>query len=150
MLNESTIALIKASAPVIREHGEAITTRMYEILFEKYPQTKPLFARAPKNQPQILARSIMAYCEHIDNLDALKGAIEKIAHKHVDTDIHAGYYPMVGHSLLQAIKEILGDAATSEVINAWKDAYFFLADVLINREHQLFTEQNKQPAPHVV
>jgi nitric oxide dioxygenase len=145
MLNESTIAIIKATAPMIRDHGEAITTKMYEILFEKYPQTKPLFARAPKNQPQILARSIMAYCEHIDNLDALKDSIEKIAHKHVATDVHAGYYPMVGHSLLLAIKEVLGDAATNEIVKAWKDAYFFLADVLINREHQLFTEKKKQP-----
>lgn len=143
MLTEATITCLKASIPLILEHGEQITAKMYTILFERYPQTKPLFARAPKNQHEILAHSIITYCKHVDNLPMIWEELEKIAIKHVSADVHAGYYPMVGHSLLQAFKEVLGEKATPELLTAWKEAYFYLADVLINREHQLFTERKK-------
>jgi nitric oxide dioxygenase len=45
---------------------------------------------------------------------------------------------MVGVSLLQAIQDVLGDAVTEDVINAWKEAYFFLADILIAREKEIY------------
>lgn len=32
----------------------------------------------------------------------------------------------------------VGDAATPEVLEAWKEAYFFLADILIAREKELY------------
>jgi hemoglobin-like flavoprotein len=35
----------------------------------------------------------------------------------------------VGQSLLRAIKEVLGDAATDDIMNAWAEAYGFLADI---------------------
>ncbi len=58
MLTDKTIALIKATLPVMQEHGEAIAAKTYELLFKHYPQTKPLFSKAPVNQPKILARWI--------------------------------------------------------------------------------------------
>lgn len=42
------------------------------------------------------------------------------------------HYPIVGTCLLQAIKEVLGDAATEEIMEAWRVAYGFLADIFID------------------
>lgn len=50
---------------------------------------------------------------------------EVMAQKHVRTQVKPEHYPMVGVSLLQAIKDVLGDAATDDVIEAWKEAYFY-------------------------
>ncbi len=48
-------------------------------------------------------------------------------------------YPIVGEYLLQAIKDVLGDAAAEEVVMAGTEAYQALAGVFINREQlQLF------------
>ncbi|MCL4157587.1 UNVERIFIED_CONTAM: hypothetical protein GTU68_018391, partial [Idotea baltica] len=44
---------------------------MYDILFEKYPETKALFSGAPEDQPKVLAGAVSAYAMNIDNLDAL-------------------------------------------------------------------------------
>jgi len=137
-LSEKTIEICKATAPVIAEHGEAITTRMYEILFENYPETKALFGDAPEEQHKILAGAIAAYAANIDNLDVLGKAVEGMAKRHVKTNVKPEHYPMVGVSLLQAIKDVLGDAATEDVIDAWKEAYFFLGDILIAREKELY------------
>lgn len=137
MLTDKTIELIKATLPLMQEHGEAIATKTYEILFAQYPQVKPLFAKAPPHQPKILARSTILYAEHIDNLSAINEALNKIAHKHVAADVHPGHYPMFGLSFIQALREVLGKSASEEVILAWKDAYFYFADLLIQRERSL-------------
>lgn len=137
-LSEKTIKICKATAPVLVEHGEAITTKMYEILFTKYPETKALFGDAPEDQHTKLAGAIVAYASNIDNLKVLEKAIEGMAKRHVKTNVKPEYYPMVGVSLLEAIKDVLGDAATDDVIEAWKEAYFFLVDILIAKEKELY------------
>jgi hemoglobin-like flavoprotein len=60
--------------------------------------------------------------------------VERIAHKHVGYHILAEHYPFVATALLGAIKDVLGDAATDEILAAWGEAYWFLADILIGRE----------------
>jgi nitric oxide dioxygenase len=60
--------------------------------------------------------------------------VERIAHKHVGYHILAEHYPFVAKALLGAIKDVLGDAATDEILAAWGEAYWFLADILIGRE----------------
>ena len=136
-----TKGLIKATLPVLKQQGDAITARMYELLFEKYPQVKLLFANAPDNQSKILTQSIIAYSEHIDDLSALSSALEQIARKHVAVGVQPEYYPLVGESLLQAFREILDESITDEIISAWQEAYFFLAEQLIQREKELIAQQ---------
>ena len=139
-LSPQTQKICKATAPIIAEHGEAITTRMYEILFENYPEVRPLFGEAPENQHKKLASAIAAYAANIDKLEKLANAVETMAKRHVKTKVKPEHYPMVGVSLLQAIKDVLGDAATEDIIEAWKEAYFFLGDILIAREKELYAK----------
>ena len=137
-LSEKSIEICKATAPTISVHGEAITTRMYEILFSNYPETRELFGEAPEDQHKRLAVAIAVYAANIDNLEVLGKAVEGMAQRHVKTNVKPEHYPMVGVSLLEAIKDVLGDAATDEVIEAWKEAYFYLGDILIAREKELY------------
>src|SRR6218665_3248629 len=51
----------------------------------------------------------------------------------------------VGDSLLGAIKAVLGDAATDEILAAWGEAYWFLAHILIAREERVYGEQKEAP-----
>ncbi|HEY9190008.1 MAG TPA: globin domain-containing protein, partial [Sulfurovum sp.] len=131
-MNNETKAIIKSTAPVLKEHGEAITTEMYKVLFEKYPQTKELFKDAAPDQYKKLASAVYAYAANIDQLENLGKGIEQMATVHVNTNVLPEHYPMVGDALLQAIKNVLGDAATDEVMAAWEEAFGFLANVLIN------------------
>ena len=140
-LSPQTVKIVKSTAAAISANGEAITTRMYEILFANYPETEILFQNATSDQHKKLAGAVAAYAANIDNLEILSKAVEKMAQTHVNTMVKPEHYPMVGVSLLEAVRDVLGDAATDEVIEAWKEAYFFLADVLIAREKELYTER---------
>lgn len=89
-------------------------------------------------QQQALAGAVLAYAENIENLPALLGAVAHIANKHVSVGIRAEHYPIVGKHLIASIKEVLGDAATPELIDAWTAAYMQLADVLIGAEKAIY------------
>jgi hemoglobin-like flavoprotein len=139
-LSAESMAIVKATAPVLVQHGVAITTRMYERLFVD-PKIKALFdqaAQASGEQPRRLAAAIVAFAQNVDNLPALAGAVEKMADRHVQTHVKPEHYPAVAAALLPAIRDVLGEAATDEVLQAWGEAYWFLADVLIAREQELY------------
>jgi len=147
-LSPGTIAIVKATAPVLVQHGVAITTRMYERLFVD-AEIKALFdeaAQASGEQPRRLAAAIVAFAQNVDNLPALATAVERMAEKHVRSRVRAHHYPSVANALLPAIRDVLGDAATDEVLSAWGEAYWFLADVLIAREEALYEAETPAAA----
>ncbi len=148
MLSRSAKPYIDASVPVLRQHGLAITTLFYKNMFESHPELKNLFNmgnQANGSQQQSLAAAVFAYAANIDNSAALAPVIERIVHKHVSVGIKAEHYPIVGSNLIGAIKGVLGDAATPELLAAWEEAYGLLADALIDAEARLYQQNNQQP-----
>lgn len=143
MINPSTIQVIKATVPVLQEHGEALTKLFYQRMFENNPEVKTFFNQAHQQagtQQKALAAAVCAYAENIDNPAVLADAVELIAQKHASLGIQAEHYPIVGQNLLAAIQELLGDAASDEIINAWAEAYQFLADIFIQREQEIYQQ----------
>lgn len=142
-LSESTIALVKATVPALEVHGLDIVRDMYRRMFEN-PEIRDLFNQShhgdTDSQPRALATAILAYGANIDNLGALAPAVERIAQKHVGLQILPEHYPYVAEALLGAIKHVLRDAATEEVLAAWGEAYWFLAHILIGREGRIYHE----------
>lgn len=148
MLDEKTIAIVKSTAPVLAEHGETLTRHFYKRMFSHNPEVAPFFNPAHQTagkQQRALAGAIAAYAANIDNLEVLGGAVELIAQKHASLMIKPEHYPIVGENLLASIREVLGEAATDEIIGAWAAAYGFLAEILIGREKQIYEENAKKP-----
>ncbi|GGN58831.1 flavohemoprotein [Novosphingobium indicum] len=145
-LCDHTIALVKATVPALEAHGLDIVHEMYSRMFQN-PEIRDLFNQSHHgdagSQPRALTGAILAYAGNIDNLGALAPAVERIAQKHVGLQILPDHYPYVGEALLGAIKAVLGDAATDEILEAWGEAYWFLANILIAREGRIYTEQKE-------
>ena len=148
-MDPKKIEIVKSTAPVVKEHGKSITARMYEIAFNERPEYRRFFENTHmkseeegKKQAAKLAASVYAYASHIDELDKLGEAVERIAHAHVNTRVIAEQYPVIGECLLAAMKDVLGDAATPEVMDAWTEAYNNLANIFIGREKEIYHEQD--------
>lgn len=141
MLDQKTIDIIKSTVPVLKTHGVEITKTFYQNMFEKNPEVKPLFNMDKQNsgeQPKALAMAILAAAQNIDNLPAIMPVVNKIAEIHCNASVKADHYPIVGNHLLFAIKEVLGDAATDEIIDAWGKAYQIIAEIFIDVENKLY------------
>ena len=140
------IETIKATIPILQERAQELTQYFYERMFKHNPEVIPLFSpvnQATGMQQKTLAAVICSYAENIDNLDALGETIELIANKHASLRIKPEHYPIVGENLLESMKEVLGDVANDHIIDAWRRAYLLLADILIDREKQIYAEQRK-------
>lgn len=141
MLSQKTIDIIKSTVPSLKEHGLEITTTFYKTMFENNPEVKEMFNmdnQKSGSQPKALAMTILAAAQNIDNLEVLLPAVKKIGQVHVNTNVKPEHYPIVGQNLLIAIKEVLGDAATDEVLSAWGEAYGVIAQVFIDVEKDIY------------
>lgn len=147
-LSDGAIGVVKATVPALEAYGVAITQRMYQRMFAD-PAIRDLFNQSHHgesgSQPRALAAAVLAYAQNIDNLGALTGAVERIAQRHAGLNILPEHYPAVADALLGAIKDVLGDAATPQILAAWGEAYWFLADILIAREAAIYGEHAAAP-----
>ena len=141
MLSQTHIDTVKATIPVLASAGTAITQHFYNRMFTHNPELKDVFNmshQATGRQPAALFDAIAAYATHIDNLEVLTGAVMRIAHKHTSFNIQADQYAIVGHHLIETLRELLGDAFTPDIEAAWGAAYQQLADIFIKVEGDLY------------
>ncbi|MBG9563943.1 NO-inducible flavohemoprotein [Brevibacillus agri] len=148
MLNQKTIDIIKSTVPVLEVHGTTITKRFYQRMFANHPELLNIFNHANQKQGRqqtALANAVYAAALYIDKLETILPVVKQIGHKHRSLGIKPEHYPIVGENLLGAIKEVLGDAATDEIIEAWAEAYGVIADAFISVEAEMYEQAENQP-----
>jgi nitric oxide dioxygenase/hemoglobin len=138
-----SIAIVKSTAPALESRGLEITTAMYARLFLD-DEVKAMFDQAAQTsgeQPRRLAAAILAYARNIDKLQNLGPAVQRMVARHVETGVKPQHYPLVSDALLPAIRDVLGaEVVTDEVLAAWGEAYWMLADLLIAAEAQAYED----------
>ena len=148
MFSPQTIALIQATVPLLKARGEDVTRHFYGIMLSEHPELKAFFNEAHQaqgTQARALAGAVLAYASHIDRLEALAPALPRIVQKHVSLGVQPEHYPIVGACLLRAIREVLGDVATDDILAAWAEAYGSLARLLIDAEEAVYAQTAAQP-----
>jgi len=147
MLSQQHIDTVKATIPLLASAGTAITEHFYQRMFLHNPELKNVFNMTHQKtggQPAALFNAIAAYATHIDNLEVLTGAVMRIAHKHTSFNIQPDQYDIVGHHLIETLRELAPDAFTKDVEEAWVAAYGQLADIFIKIESDLYKERAAQ------
>lgn len=147
MLDQKRIDIVKSTVPVLEQNGEKITTRFYQLMFGAHPELLNIFNHANQKQgrqQRALAGAVYEAAKHIDDLSVILPVVNQIAQKHRSLGIKPEHYPIVGKYLILAIKDVLGDAATDEIIDAWKEAYGAIADAFIGIEAELYNQAANQ------
>jgi hemoglobin-like flavoprotein len=116
--------ILRSSFALVIERQPEITTRFYEILFEKYPQVRPLFSRnSGENQAKMLAGALVAVMDHLEDASWLSDTLTAMGKKHLEYGVRDEMYGWVGASLLAALAEAAGPDWTAEVEAQWIEAY---------------------------
>ena len=142
-LDQQTIDIIKATVPVLEQRGDEITKVFYQQMFKNHPELKNVFNQTNQrkgDQSKALAATVYAAAYHIDQLEKILPQVKQIAQKHTSLNIRPEHYPIVGKHLLLAMKMVLEDAATDEVLSAWERAYGVIASVFIDIEKNMYDD----------
>ncbi|WP_314243905.1 globin domain-containing protein [Streptomyces kutzneri] len=147
MLSEKSSATVRATLPAVGAAIGDIAGLFYSKLFAAHPTLiRDLFNRGNQQaglQQQALAGSIAAFATHLlahpdTRPDVMLG---RIAHKHASLGVTREQYAVVHQHLFEAIAEVLGEAVTPEVAEAWDEVYWLMANALIALEERLYAEQ---------
>lgn len=140
-MNANQKELIKATVPVLKSNGNALISYFYQRMLTHNPELKNIFNMANQasgKQQDALTGAVLAYAENIENPTVLINTLKSIGNKHVSLNIAPEQYDIVGNHLIGSIKEVLGDLATTELIEAWTCAYQELAQIMIGIEAEMY------------
>ncbi|MEU8058600.1 globin domain-containing protein [Microbispora bryophytorum] len=149
MLSPDSAATVRATLPVIAGAIQDITARFYDTMFADNPELlRDLFNRgnqANGEQRVALAGSIAAFATVlVERPGVLPGTmLSRIANKHASLGVTEEQYAVVHKYLFGAIVEVLGDAVTPEVAEAWDEVYWLMAETLIGLERGLYREAGR-------
>lgn len=146
MLSPNTIQIVKSTVPLLESADTAITDHFYQRMFHHNPELKNTFNMSNQQsgaQQFALFAAIAMYAKNIDNLEVLTPLVERVAHKHTSYLVKPEEYAIVGHHLIETLREIAPEAFTPEVEEAWTQAYHFLANILSGKESTLYDAMGK-------
>lgn len=137
--------LIKSTVPILKSNGNDLISYFYQRMLSKNPELKNIFNMANQangKQQNALTGAVLAYAENIEDPSVLINVLKSIGNKHVSLNIAPEQYDIVGNHLIASIKEVLGDLATLELIEAWTCAYTELADIMISIEAEMYKKNS--------
>ncbi|WP_163547221.1 globin domain-containing protein [Candidatus Frankia nodulisporulans] len=148
---EQSAAVLRATAGVVAEHAEQISAVFYRRLLSTHPRVAPMFSRsgqASGAQQRALAAALVAFTEHLlgEPRSPFDAVVRRIAHRHASLGVAPEQYPLVGRQLLAAVAEVLGDAVTPRVHDAWDEAYWLFATALVAEEARAYQRMGTDPA----
>jgi hemoglobin-like flavoprotein len=125
------VLLLRQSFELVLERNANLTTRFYEILFERYPAARPLFNRNPRNvQERMLAQALAAVMDHLEDAPWLTTTLGNLGARHVGYGVTAEMYDWVGDALLRTLAETAGGAWTPELQRNWAEAYGVIVSLM--------------------
>lgn len=138
-ISPETQKLIRDSLEIFTANKDTITIRMYDILFERYPETQKLFKTFRSKQPNMFLAAIMAHTLSLKDPEVLLSYRIGIARSHVIAGVQEHHYPMLIDALMCAMKETLKNQLSLNTYDAWEKWFYFLANLLIERERDHYS-----------
>jgi hemoglobin-like flavoprotein len=125
------VTLIRSSFNALRPQAPALVDRFYAILFERYPQVKPMFAKTdfPK-QKQMLVQALALLVANLEKPEILTSYLGVLGAKHAGYGAREAHYAAVGECLLAAMAEIAGPLWSDELAAEWAATYGAVASMM--------------------
>jgi hemoglobin-like flavoprotein len=118
------VSLLRSSFEVVANANPNFVARFYQVLFERYPQTKSMFRPGGEaRQAEMLTGALVAVLDHLEDAPWLKETLASIGVKHASYGVTTEMYGWVGECLLATLAEVAGPAWTPELHAAWAEAY---------------------------
>jgi len=139
------VSALKSSFDLLEPQGDELVATFYKVLFERYPQVKPLFeSTTPKEQKKKLLAALKLLVSNLENIDMLAKVLTELGARHQGYGVEPAHYEAVGTVLVEVMKDMAGEAWNSEIEQAWTHALQVISKVMLDA----YEEQKVEVAEH--
>ena len=116
------VELLETSLALVDTPDDGLTTRFYELLFERHPAVRPMFSSDLGRQAKMLRSAIVSVVDHLDDPIWLTETLGELGARHASWGVVSPMYAAVTECMVAAMAEIGGDAWTSQMNDSWVEA----------------------------
>ena len=124
------VALVVETAPLVHEDTEMVS-RLYELLFERHPDVRPMFPQDMTAQVHRFVTEIEAFAVAMPDLEAVEERASQLGARHVRYGVRPAHFPFVRDALLDVLAERLGERFSAAHRTAWARAYNLMAEIMM-------------------
>jgi methyl-accepting chemotaxis protein len=132
-LDQKQIELVEETFSKLADNGDKLVERFYNLLFERFPDVKPMFANVDqKEQEKKLLSGLALVVNNIRKPEVLGPALTNLGKNHQKYGAVAEHYPAVAEVLLEVMSEFAGELWTPEIKQAWTNALNTVAAAMLD------------------
>jgi hemoglobin-like flavoprotein len=121
------IHLLRKSFDAIERETHVAALVFYQKLFALDPSLRPLFKRGIEEQSRKLMDMLGLAVSLATSPAVLERELRELGARHHGYGVRLEHYETVGRALLEMLAEVLDDACTPPVREAWTEFYQFIA-----------------------
>jgi nitric oxide dioxygenase len=121
------IGHLRASVALLPMEDLAPADEFYRRLFELAPEVRQMFKGDMGLQAKKFSDMLAWVVAHLEQPDELSKELHALGARHRDYGVQIDHYAPLGSALIWMFQHTLGDRFTSEMEEAWLEAYAFIS-----------------------
>jgi len=130
-MNATQTHLVRKSFAAVERQAEVAALVFYRRLFELAPGLRLLFKSDIQEQAKKLMEMLAVALSLLERPAELAGELEDLGAKHVGYGTRPEHYEIVRRALVDMFAEVMGDAFTLEMRQAWGELYDFIEAAML-------------------
>ena len=130
-LSSAESHLLRASLDMLGSDIREVATLSYERLFTLDPSLRLLFRGDMVAQERKWISTLTLMVRNLDRPAPIMPVVQELGRRHRSYGVRASDYALVGESLLWSLGQVLGEAFSEEMRQAWHKAYLLLAELMM-------------------
>ncbi|HET7669257.1 MAG TPA: globin family protein [Burkholderiales bacterium] len=124
------VDLVQRSWRSVLPVGDTAAELFYGKLFSLDPSIQKLFRDDMREQGRNLTAMISVAVGSLSRPERIMLAVQQLGRRHAAYGVEPRHYELVGVALLWMLEQVLGEAFTPAVRQAWSDVYTLLANTM--------------------
>jgi len=126
-MDSITIRHLRESVAMLPVEDLAPADEFYGRLFQLAPEVRPMFTREMGLQAKKFSDMLAWVIGHLEHPEELSKELRALGSRHRDYGVEIDQYAPVGSALIWMFQHTLGDRFTSDMEDAWLEAYAFIS-----------------------
>jgi nitric oxide dioxygenase len=125
------IETLRISFALLKPQGSECAARFYHMLFEAYPQLRPMFSSDMSAQRDKLMKSLEMVIEGLEHPAMVRARLKELGELHTSKGARPEHYPIVCRLMIQTMAGLLGPQWTPRLERDWTSALEQISRLMI-------------------